>query len=159
VATLREHIGIGVEITQRKGVEKMTIIKRYEVGQLNISCNACGGSFTTKVPSEFTPKFLEEFGQYENLIVYCPMCKEKGNDVTIHINMNLPEGDLDEEDVEYQMPLDEINARKYIRDLMWDIRPDLKGKDRTEFNRNRPRVPRELVEAAKKTFGSFDVVD
>jgi hypothetical protein len=148
-----------VELTQLKGVAKMTVVNKYANGVLGVNCIVCGGSFASLVPLGFSPKFLEEFAQYENLTIECPVCKGQGKSVTIHINMNLPEGELDEEDIEYVMPLEEINARKYIRDLMWDIRPDLKGKDRTEFNRNRSRVPRKLVEAAKKTFGSFDVVD
>lgn len=132
------------------------MLKKFNNGQINVGCVNCGNTFDTTVPNGFEPKFLEEFGQYENLIVRCPICKEKGTEVTIHINLNIPEGEMDEEDLEFEMPAEEINARKYVRDLMWQVRPDLKTKDRSEFNANRQRIPREIIEFQKKRFGDFD---
>lgn len=133
----------------------MTAVKRFKDGNLDVECPMCGSAFTSEVPAGFAPKFLDMFQQYENLVVECSECAKQGKPTSIHINLNLPEGELDEEDIEYMMPFGEINARKYIRDIMWAVRPDLKGRDRAEFNLNRPRVPREMVEAARKEFGDF----
>jgi hypothetical protein len=132
------------------------MLKKYDQGRLDVFCVKCNETFTETVPDGYESKYLDEFGQYENFMVYCPNCKKNGKNVTIHINLNIPEGEMDEEDLEFQMPLHEINARKYVRDLMWKVRPDLKGKDRAQFNRNRRPIPRVKIEQIKKMFGDFD---
>ncbi len=132
-------------------------VKKYENGKLVLQCSQCDGDFDCEVPADYTPKYLPEFEQYECLAFECPCCKKNGKNVTVVLNLNLPESEYDEEDLEYQMPFKEINSRKLIRDLMWDVRPDLKGKDRAEFNRKRGRIRKEQVEEAKRQFGSFKI--
>lgn len=153
--TVRAHIDIGVVITQhRKGIN---MLKKFKNDQLEIHCLECGDLIKKPIKG-FEPKFLKEFGQYENLTVECQKCKTNGKEVHVHINLNIPEGEMDEEDLEFEMTTHEINARKYVRDLMWSVRPDLKGKDRAKFNKERKRVPKEIVEAKKRMFGNFDSI-
>lgn len=131
------------------------MIKNYQDGVLSITCGECRKDFDYEVPADFTPEFNEEFQEYENISATCPHCAETGLDSVVVININLPEGELDEEDAEYTMPFAEINARKYIRDLMWEVRPDLRERNREAFNQLRERVSLEKVLEARLAFGDF----
>lgn len=122
------------------------MLRNYKDGIATIYCIECKRDFQAEVPDDAGDKFLEEFGQYANPTFLCTNCGK----VRVAVNMNLPEGEFDEEDLEYEMPYEEINARKVTRDLMWAHRKDLRGKDRAAFNKDRRIVPRGTVERARQ---------
>ena len=116
---------------------------------LVLECHVCGKTFEHDV-SNFSPRFLEEFGEYECLRARpCPHCSAHGKTVTMFVNMNIPEGEYDElQEEDEGMPLHEKNARKFVRELMWKKRPDLRGLDRKKFNEERKHLLDEFL--AKK---------
>ncbi|KAB2328922.1 hypothetical protein F7731_23500 [Cytobacillus depressus] len=103
----------------------MPQIQEVSPTSLTILCD-CGETFVQDIEN-FNPKFVDEFGQYENLTTDpCPNCGMQ------HIfNMNLPETGLEEQELEEEpwMPPNEKALRAKIRGLMWLKRPDLKGKN------------------------------
>jgi hypothetical protein len=120
------------------------MIKDYKDKEFEIECDCCKGTYKHKVPVDFVPRFIPEFQQYENYKIECPHCKQQGKQVITHININLPPGDYDEEEIEVMISSNELNERKKVRDFMWDFRPDLKKLDRTTFNLARKKQKAEI---------------
>lgn len=87
---------------------------------MNLKCNRCNKEYQNSVPN--TPvKYIEEFGEYENLSIQCPYCG------TLEIfNMNIPPNDTDELFATGDLPLEEEIQRYYVRLLMRYVREDLK---------------------------------
>ena len=134
----------------------MTLVNKFTEGAVQLTCPRCEEVFTYEVPSNFKPKYVEEFDQYENLVVKCPICEERDGFYThVVINLNLPESEFDEVEIEPEMPFEEINARKYVRDIMWAFRPDLRKEDRKVFNEQRKQELREELEKAREKIGEF----
>lgn len=105
-------------------------LKMFADDKVTIICHTCGREATHDV-SDFAPSFVEEFQQYQNLSLECPHCAAEGKQTIMFININIPEFEEDEVDVvEAYMDSAETNARRFIRNLMWAKRPDLKVKDR-----------------------------
>ena len=99
----------------------------------------CGKMLEQDV-TDFISVYSEDFAEYTNYAFRCD-CR------MIHtINMNIPAGDYEEIDLELGlMPFYEINARKAVRDFMWDKREDLMEMDRDEYN-EQTRQENEQVE-------------
>lgn len=134
----------------------MSLVNKYTDGTVQLTCPRCSEGFDYEVPSDFKPKYIEEFQQYENLVVKCPKCAERdGADAYVVINLNLPESEFDEVEIEPEMPFEEINARKYVRDIMWALRPDLRKEDRQVFNEERKQELREEIEKAQEKIGEL----
>ncbi len=97
------------------------ILKKYDgvKDEITYACNC--GLVNTFDCSSYESTFLEEFNEYKNLKMEC-QCG------MIHIlNMNIPVDEMSEYELEMDiMPYDEINQRKYVRDIMWSKRTDLK---------------------------------
>jgi hypothetical protein len=86
-----------------------------------LSCNVCKQRYQALIPNR-TIRFLEEFGEYENLYVECPNCQ------TIEVfNMNIPVNDTDEPLATGDLPIEEEVQRYYVRLLMRYVREDLKS--------------------------------
>lgn len=85
-----------------------------------LSCNVCKQRHQALIPNR-TIRFLEEFGEYENLYVECPNCQ------TIEVfNMNIPVNDTDEPLATGDLPIEEEVQRYYVRLLMRYVREDLR---------------------------------
>ncbi len=134
----------------------MSLVSNYTDGTVELTCPRCSEVFTYDVPSDFRPKYIEEFQQYENLVIKCPNCEDRdGIHTYVAINLNLPESEFDEAEIEPEMPFEEINARKYVRDIMWAFRPDLRKEDRQVFNEERKQELKEEIEKAQAKIGEF----
>lgn len=84
--------------------------------------------------------------EYNNLMVNCDKCN------SIHgFNMNISEFECGELDLEENGALtnDAINTRKYLRDIMWKHRDDLKDKDR-EQEENEHVYPEHIQKLIKR---------
>ena len=83
----------------------------------------------------------------KNLLVHCDNC-----DTDHWFNMNLPEGENDEIELEDagKLPLAEVNTRKYLRDIMWKKRVDLKELDRNELNEDLTRLSQNAQKILKR---------
>lgn len=105
-------------------------IKKYDIETKTvfITCE-CNAEIVHVMKEEI--EFMEEFGEHRNLAVECSTCN------LLHfLNMNLPIGDYTEVELEETvMPFQDIHNRQVLRDIMWDRRKDLRGKDRAEFNK------------------------
>lgn len=64
--------------------------------------------------------YLEEFGEYENINVACPVC----NAIEV-FNMNIPLNDTDEPFSTGDIPLEEECQRHYVRVMQRLLREDL----------------------------------
>lgn len=98
-------------------------------------CLVCGGDIEFTAPEEL--KYLDEFGQYENVQRLCPHCEAAGKDTLIVLNMNIPPSEFAIEELEHEIYFlpGEKERREAARVLMWAARPDLKGKDRAAYDR------------------------
>lgn len=118
-------IVIGEEITQHRR-DLMPQLQEVSATSITILCD-CGEIYQQDI-SNWNPKLIDQFGQYENLTSEpCPNCGMQ------HIfNMNLPSTGLEEEELEQEpfMPDKEKVLREKVRDLFWIKRPDLKKLDR-----------------------------
>jgi hypothetical protein len=112
------------------------LIKKYKNDELELHCNVCGFTIQHTLPMDFTFNFSTEFNEYEPHGVECENCKVNNKKTLIYLNPNIPIGEYEEFELEAlaHMHDSEINARKFLRDLIWDKRPDLFGKDRNEHN-------------------------
>jgi hypothetical protein len=99
-------------------------IRKYENSKLSVECAQCKATFTHEVSPDTVLKYADFLGCYENYTVECPTCP---TGTCVVINVNIPEGEYDEVDIEGLMPYKEINSRKYIRDFMRDHREDLRA--------------------------------
>lgn len=121
---------------------------------VTVVCHVCGKDASHDV-SDYSPKFLAEFQEYENLTLKCPHCASEGKEVWMTVNINIPEFEEDEVDVvEAIMDTQETNARRFIRNLMWAKRPDLKKKNRAAeiqkyVARNKDKIKKMREEGAK----------
>lgn len=124
-------------------------VKNYESGVVTSICSNCKQTFSEDI-SEYSPKFLEEFGEYENLYMRC-MCG-----TIMVINVNIPIHDEEEIEVmEVLAPLHEVNARRFVRKLMWEKRSDLRTKDREKeriehFKMHEDKINKDRADAAKE---------
>lgn len=117
-------------------------IERINEKSIYVRCS-CENGFNQPT-DKFDPQFLEEFGQYENLTTNpCPNCGMQHA-----FNLNIPESEYEIEELETEpyFPVGEKKARDSVRDLMWKFRPDLKGKDRAAY-------AKEKQDAAESHFG------
>lgn len=96
------------------------MLKSFQGHTLDIECNQCKSLYQENVEGITSP-FLEEHGEYENLIFRCPVCQEYEG-----FNLNLPMDDADEPIETYEMPLEEEVQRYYVRLLILTIREDFK---------------------------------
>lgn len=123
-------------------------VKNYQNGVVILECPVCNQDTAHELPVDYEPRYLEEFGQYENLSVPCQICEAEGRQVTNVVNINLPEFDEMELDViEELAPAEEVISRQTVRDIMWNKRSDLKGKDRIKARedyvmKNQERIDR-----------------
>lgn len=113
----------------------------------SITCNVCGNEIPLTAPKE-PVQFLEDAGQWQNVTVSCPTCEKEGRETLFIINMNIPESEFEEEEVasEEFFPKYEKEWRQKIRNFMWQVRPDLK-------NKNRKAVDHQKKAAFEKKFG------
>lgn len=109
-------------------------------------CLVCGGDVEFTVPEEL--KYLDEFGQYENLHELCPHCQAQGKETLMALNMNIPESEFDPVELEHEIYFlpGEKERREAARVAMWAARPDLKDKDRAAYDR-------ELIYKTEQIFG------
>lgn len=99
-----------------------------------LKCPECGVTFEFPEPEQESA--LDEFGLWECPRAECPECAKNGIQ-TIHIiNVNIPESEFDEKEIEEEpyFPPEEAEKRKKVRELMWKKRPDLKKKDRKKVD-------------------------
>ena len=88
-------------------------------------CPACGTTNSTDI-EEYDPQFVEEIGNYENLMVTCTNCR-----VIVGFNMQIPLYEAAESEGYFQYANDdERNLREVIREIMWRRMPELQGRDR-----------------------------
>lgn len=102
-------------------------VKQYDPDrdEILIECGQCGVSTDHRV-GQPNMDYLDEFQEYTNPVFVCPNC----NGVTV-VNVNIPEfEEMEIEQIELDMPSNEVAARTAIRELMWKKRPDLKKKSR-----------------------------
>lgn len=117
------------------------MLKKLENDTLTIECPYCEKEFEKTLPPDFAFEYNAEFGQYVPYMVSCVNCALDGKNVNIFLNPHIPESEYDEYELEItgMIPMKEINARKFMRDLMWRARPDLKKLDRASYNENAKR--------------------
>jgi hypothetical protein len=91
-------------------------------------------------------EFLEEFGEYENINIFCENCKR------IHIlNSNIAVSEYEERIYEELFgAYSEINDRKILRDILWKKRTDLKEMDRTAYNNEKKYLYDEVENELKE---------
>ena len=88
-------------------------------------CPACGTTNSTDI-SEYDPKFIEEIGAFENLMVTCTNCR-----VLVGFNMQLPLFEAAESEGYFEYASeDDRKLREVVREIMWRRMPDLQGRDR-----------------------------
>jgi hypothetical protein len=80
----------------------------------------CGAIQKTDVIGKVS-KFIEEFGEYENIVVQCPACKTYEL-----LNMNIPLDDMEDGVKTGDISVEEEVNRYYIRVLQRLIREDFK---------------------------------
>lgn len=117
----------------------MAKVKKFDAttDTLSYECPVCH-TLNDVTLTHFESTLNVEFQEYKNLKVVCSACQANGQEVTTFFNMNIPEDEY--EDIEFEdtvMTLDEINTRKYLRDVMWRKRKDLAGTDRAAYNLER----------------------
>lgn len=107
-----------------------THIKETKSGAIVVACD-CGVDYTHDV-KKFKSKKMDDMGNFENLATECPDCGQ-----TTFFNMSLPPSEFDEQEIfeEPHFPPGEKEAREQVRALMWQVRDDLKGKDRAAFEK------------------------
>jgi hypothetical protein len=96
------------------------MLKEITGNNMIVICNNC----KTETIHDLTnreSKFLEEFGEYENLSIDCPGCESVES-----FNMNIPLDDIDEPFSTGDLPVEEEIQRAYVRILMRIVREDLK---------------------------------
>lgn len=107
----------------------------YEDNIVNFWCHSCE-TFQTADITDQTTEFNEQFNQYMPIVIDCPGCEDRGENCTTFLNMNLPvvcEMEMHVMDEESELTShEEREDRRFIRDIMWDKRPDLKDVDRLE---------------------------
>ncbi|MDL4842843.1 hypothetical protein [Aquibacillus rhizosphaerae] len=88
---------------------------------VDVECDSCKHLYSDKAeaPGQ-VKKYLEEFGEYENYIVKCPVC-----DYQETYNMNIPINDTDEPIATGDISEREEVQRYYVRYLMRLVREDL----------------------------------
>lgn len=107
-----------------------THIIRVNQASVRVACD-CGVDYTHNLG---TWKCKTMGDSYENLMTHCPECEQ-----TTIFNLNLPESEFDEQEI-YEAPHyppGEKEAREQVRALMWKVRPDLTGKDRAAFEKQK----------------------
>lgn len=130
------------------------MLKKYINGQATIHCSMCDKPFTRALGANEEFKWDNQFNTgYLPIVAQCPNCEVDGKITTVHLNPNIPEGDFDEFEMEAigLIPQDELNARKYMRDIMWERRPDLKTQSRTLRNANGANTVSVVLDKYKKT--------
>lgn len=96
-------------------------VKTYRAGNVEWVCGLCGHTNADVIESDSAR--LPEFEHYQNYQFQCENCNG-----FIFINMNIPESEYEEFDLEVEhMDFFEINARKQIRDLIYEHREDMKS--------------------------------
>lgn len=122
-------------------------VTSYENGEMRFFCDICQLESSMKIPPTFIPVYIDEYKAYENFNFECKNCKEAGRNVMHIININLPEfEEMELEVIELLAPEEEIQARRAIRNFMWNVRPDLKNKNRAT----------ERAEYIRKNKGAID---
>ena len=101
------------------------MILKYEEGVVHFVCSHCGKEDAEDI-SEREVQYNEEFDEYFPVIVDCSHCEAEGSHVSTVVNVNIPEIDeMELEVMELLAPTEECKARREIRKLMWEKRPDL----------------------------------
>ena len=125
-------------------------LRDYENEMIVFYCEVCEQEFHQQLPPNFEPRYLEEFGQYENLTLTCPTCVAAGRMVNHVLNLNLPIFEEEELEVlEVLAPVEEVNARQAMRKLMWEKRPDLKEKNRTAERERFIKENQQMIESTR----------
>ena len=103
---------------------------------IKINCEYCSTSFYFPEP-ENDLEFMEEMQIWGNPSTECPGCAAAGRQTFHAININLPESEFDEQEIDEEpfFPPGEKEKRDAIRALMFRKRPDLKGKKPAAINK------------------------
>lgn len=96
------------------------MLKDITGNNMTVICNNCKAENTHDLTNRES-KFVQEFGEYENLSIECPECES-----VEAFNMNIPLDDTDEPFATGDLPVDEEIQRAYVRILMRIVREDLK---------------------------------
>lgn len=97
------------------------MLRKYTPNTLHIDC-LCEKSYTHVLNAGKSFKFMQEFGEYENLFTECPHC---GRHNIFNMNIELDEFDYTEIE-RLGIPNKEVNQRKYVRDIIQMFREDFK---------------------------------
>ena len=101
------------------------MILGYNEGVISFVCSVCGREDYEDI-SEREIQYNEELDEYYPIIVDCSHCEAEGSHVSTVVNINIPEIDeMELEVMELLAPKEECTARREIRKLMWEKRPDL----------------------------------
>ena len=124
------------------------MIKRYIDAELTINCGNCKQDYGCLLGPDFLFEWDEEFGCFSPVGFPCPHCEAQGVGVAYYVNPNIPEGEFDEfeEEAIGEIELGDIDARKYLRDLLWSHRPDLKQLDRAAYNQERAHLVQDVLQ-------------
>ncbi|MBP3951121.1 hypothetical protein [Bacillus suaedae] len=95
------------------------MILKFNNGVIFLRCINCDTDYKHHLRAGQKANYNEQFGEYENLDTDpCPSC---GTIETL--NMNIEEDEFDYEDLEAMgMPNYEVNQRKYVRDVMKQLK-------------------------------------
>ncbi|MYL50248.1 hypothetical protein GLV98_12190 [Halobacillus litoralis] len=98
------------------------MLKEVKDSQAKVECVDCG-VITNHDVTDIEVPYLEEFDEYENVVLGCTCGTSEV------FNVNIP---VDAEDEKFEtgdLPLEEEVQRYYVRILQRLVRPDLNGSD------------------------------
>ncbi|MDQ0414241.1 hypothetical protein [Mesobacillus stamsii] len=129
------------------------LVRKFDNQIVTLHCPDCNNEFKEKINKNFEFEWNTDFDQYNPIKFICPNCLNKGKKVSIFVNPNIPVGEYDEFEMEATgfIPNEEINARKYTRDIMWAHRPDLKKHDRVAKNASGSTIVKNILDKYKGT--------
>lgn len=132
------------------------MLKEFKNDELLFECTICGKDLIYKMPPNYEPKFLVEFGHYENIQFTCPNCEAEGRNITHVINLNIPEiEEMELEVMELEAPPEEVHSRNVVRNIMWSKRPDLKNKNRQRERQNFINANAAAIEQQRKQINAM----
>lgn len=111
----------------------MLKLLNYENKVFSYICDTCNGNHDQDMTG-IELSYNDELGEYYPVGLQCVHCAELGRDDVTFINMNLPViDDMEVAVMEDMADDDERCTRRQIRKFMWDFVPELREKNRQQF--------------------------